>query len=364
MMGKKVKKERNPKQEQEIMKSAKQISEKKQDIKFDTRDYPINYLVSQYEKQEFYIPLEYQRNFVWNDKDRCFFIESILMGLPIPFMFFADTDDGRIEIVDGAQRTLTLVQFCQNDLELQGLDILTDSNGFVFDELDPAIQRKFLNTNIRVVFLEEGTTENVRQEIFKRINTGGLKAKPAEARRGAFEGKFKDFLEECVKSEKFNKLAPRTKNTENRYEGFELVSRFFAYFDNYTNDFEGYTGNVAKYIDNYVETQNQLVEQNNDIIESCRIRFNNMLDYAEKILGERGFRKTLTSKSTPRARFEALSIGIALALEENPELPVRDISSWIDGEEFAICTRSDAANNKNKLVGRIDFVKNKLLLGE
>ena len=63
-----------------------------------------------------------------------------------------------------------------------------------------------------------------------------------------------------------------------------------------------------------------------------------MLDYAEKILGERGFRKTLTSKSTPRARFEALSIGIALALEENPELPVRDISSWIDGEEFAICT--------------------------
>ena len=42
------------------------------------------------------------------------------MGLPIPFMFFADTDDGRIEIVDGAQRTQTLVQFCQNDLELQG----------------------------------------------------------------------------------------------------------------------------------------------------------------------------------------------------------------------------------------------------
>lgn len=363
-MSQKVERERNPKEEQEIMESAKQISEKKQDIKFDTRDYPINYLVSQYEKQEFYIPLEYQRNFVWNDKDRCFFIESILMGLPIPFMFFADTDDGRIEIVDGAQRTQTLVQFCQNDLELQGLDILTDSNGFVFEELDPAIQRKFLNTNIRVVFLEEGTTENVRQEIFKRINTRGLKAKPAEARRGAFEGKFKDFLEECVKNEKFSKLAPRTKITEDRYEGFEMVSRFFAYFDNYAKDFEGYTGNVTKYIDDYVETQNQLVEQNDDIIESCRARFNNMLDYAEKILGERGFRKRLTSKSTPRARFEALSIGIALAQEENPDLPVRDISGWIDGEGFAKCTRSDAANNKNKLVGRINFVKNKLLSGE
>ena len=227
----------------------------------------------------------------------------------------------------------------------------------------PAIQRKFLNTNIRVVFLEEGTTEKVRQEIFKRINTRGLHVKPAEARRGAFEGKFKDFLEECVKEPKFNDLAPRTKITEDRYEGFEMVSRFFAYLDNYENNYEGYTGNVTKYIDNYVEKQNQLSETNEEIITLSRAKFKNMLNYAEKVLGKRGFRKTLTSKSTPRARFEALSIGIALALKENPNLPVRDISSWIDGDEFAKCTRSDAANNKSKLVGRVDFVKNKLLLG-
>lgn len=356
--------EKRTKEEKEIINSAKQISEKKQDIKFDTRDYPINYLVKQYEKQEFYIPLEYQRNFVWSDKDRCFFIESILMGLPIPFMFFADTDDGRIEIVDGAQRTQTLVQFCQNDLELQELKILTYSNGFLFEDLDPAIQRKFLNTNIRVVFLEEGTTEKVRQEIFKRINTGGLKVKPAEARRGAFEGKFKEFLEECVKDNKFNELAPRTKITEDRYEGFELVSRFFAYSDNYDENFEGYTGNVTRYIDDYVQKQNRSAEKDEKIIASCRKKFRIMLDYAEKILGKRGFRKSMTSKSTPRARFEALSIGIALALKQNPKLPVRDISSWIDSEEFATCTKSDAANNKKNLVGRIDFVKNKLLLGE
>lgn len=361
MMEKTMEKPREEKDEQEVNDSAKQISEKKQDIKFDTRDYPINYLVSQYEKQEFYIPLEYQRNFVWGDKDKCFFIESILMGLPIPFMFFADTDDGRIEIVDGAQRTQTLVQFCQNDLELQGLQILTDSNGFIFDDLDPAIQRKFMNTNIRVVFLEEGTTEKVRQEIFKRINTRGVQAKPAEARRGAFEGKFKQFLEECVKNSLFNELAPRTKTTEDRYEGFELVSRFFAYYDNYENNYQYYSGNVTQYIDNYVEKQNMLAESDSDFIPRYRECFITMLNYAEQILGKRGFRKTQTSKSTPRARFEALSIGIALALKENPNLPYRDISDWLDGEEFAKCTKSDAANNKKKLVGRIDFVKKKLL---
>lgn len=357
-------KTRATKDEKEIMESAKQISEKKQDIKFDVRDYPINYLVSQYEKQEFYIPLEYQRRFVWSNKDRCFFIESILMGLPIPFMFFADTDDGRIEIVDGAQRTQTLVQFCQNDLELQELQILKNSNGFLFEDLDPAIQRKFLNTSVRVVFLEEGTTESVRQEIFKRINTSGSRIKPAEARRGSFEGKFKVFLEECVKDPLFNELAPRTQITEDRYEGFELVSRFFAYYDNYKNNYESYTGNVTQYIDEYVEKQNKNVAQNEEIIVECKKNFNEMLIYAEKILGKRGFRKSLTSKSTPRARFEALSIGIAVALQERPDLPIRDITNWIDSEEFAKCTKSDAANNKTKLVSRINFVKDKLLSGE
>ena len=147
------------KTDEEVDKSSKQISIKKQDVKYDTRDYVIKYLVDQFAEGEFYIPLEYQRQFIWNDHYKCYFIESILMGLPIPFMFFADTDDGRIEIVDGAQRTQTLIQFAQNDLQLNNLRVLTESNGFRFKDFDIAIQRRFLNTSIRVVFLEEGTTD-------------------------------------------------------------------------------------------------------------------------------------------------------------------------------------------------------------
>ena len=286
------------------------------------------------------------------------------MGLPIPFMFFADTDDGRIEIVDGAQRIHTLAQFSEDALKLTGLEVLTNSNGFTFANLDPAVQRRFLNTNIRVVFLEEGTTEQTRQEIFKRINTGGKQIKPAEARRGSYEGKFKEFLEECVKNKLFNRLAPRTKMTEDRFEGFELAARFFAYSESYKNNFKGYDGNVSKFIDKYVETQNIACEKNKRIIPECTKKFESMLNYASQILGERGFRKSSQSQSTPRARFEALSIGIILALEENPKLPARDVSGWIDSKEFSGCTRSDAANNKGKLIKRIDFVKNKLLQGE
>ena len=141
-------------------------------------------------------------------------------------------------------------------------------------------------------------------------------------------------------------------------------SGFFAYSDSYLNNFKNYDGNVSKFVDKYVAKQNELCEKNGKIILACKKKFEKMLDYADKILGPRGFRKTEKSQSTPRARFEALSIGIILALEENPKLPVRDVSGWIDSNEFTDCTRSDAANNKGKLRERIEFVKNKLLQGE
>lgn len=345
----------------DMKQSEQQISQKRQDIKYDTRDYVVGYLVQMFEKDNIYIPLEYQRNFIWQDKDKCYFIESLLMGLPIPFMFFADTDDGRIEIVDGAQRIQTLVSFIQNGFKLTNLKILTKSNGLFYEQLSQSVQRRLCNTNLRVVFLEEGTTEKVRQEIFHRINQSGIRLKASESRRGSLEGPFKNFLEQCAKDKRFCKMAPRTTYTEKRYEGFELVSRFFAYTDSYSDNFSNYDGRVAQYIDEYVNKMNEACSRDNKIIAKYQQRFNKMLNYAEKVLGERGFRKTETSKSTPRARFEALSIGIAIALEENPDLPIRNISTWIDSEEFLSCVKSDAANNKSRLRYRIDFVKNQLL---
>ena len=351
------------KTDEDMERSAKQISDKKQDIKYDTRDYVIEYIVKKFEESEFFIPLSYQRQFIWTEKNCCSFIESVLMGLPIPFMFFADTDDGRIEIVDGAQRINTLVKFIQGNLRLNKLEVLTESNGFTFDDLSPTIQRRFKNTSLRVVFLEEGTAEYTRQEIFKRINTGGQKAKPAETRRGSYEGKFTEFLKACTENDKFNRLAPRTEQAERRYEGFELVSRFFAYSRNFNNGFKGYTGSVLRYIDKFVSEQNKLCETDEVALSTFKEKFDRMLDYASKMLGERGFRKTLGAKSTPHARFEALSVGISLALDECCELPVRDVSGWIDEEEFLKNTKSDAANNKSRLIKRISYVRDKLLKG-
>ncbi|MDC5345564.1 DUF262 domain-containing protein, partial [Acinetobacter baumannii] len=99
-----------------------QIKSNQKDFDFDIREYTIEFLVQQFDpdpkgNSDIYIP-EYQRDDVWTDKQKSLFIESLLIGLPIPYIFVADVDeieeqdsDGRVEIIDGAQRTRTIHQF-------------------------------------------------------------------------------------------------------------------------------------------------------------------------------------------------------------------------------------------------------------
>ncbi len=109
-----------------------QIRALRKEIDYNTRDYSIDFLIQQFRNDEFYIPDEYQRQYIWNDSDKNRFIESILLGLPIPLMFFSDTEDGRCEIIDGAQRTQAMEEFMSGDLILSDLKKLTSLNGLSY----------------------------------------------------------------------------------------------------------------------------------------------------------------------------------------------------------------------------------------
>lgn len=345
-------------QQSEAVEISEQIRDKKKDVRFSTREYVAEYLINKFNADEFYIPLDYQRNFVWTDDDCSYFIESVLIGLPIPYMFFADAEDGRTEIVDGAQRMNALASFARDDLALRNLDILTTVNGKTYSELPKEVQRRFDNASFRVVYLEEETSFDVRQEIFRRINSSGKQLKSQEIRRGSMGGDFTKLVSELSKNSLFMKLAPLSETARNHFDDMELVTRFFAYADGYP-DFEGYKDRVASYLDQYTERMNNELAESPDKRDELVSRFNKMLKYVEKCLGNRGFKKTPTGKSTPHARFEAIAVGVAVALSEDKDLSPKDMS-WVDGEEFQILVRSDSANVKAKLKARIDFVANKL----
>ena len=332
-------------------KAEEQIKNLRKEIDYTTRDYSIDFLVQKFREDEFYIPDEYQRQFIWDDDKKSLFIESVLLGLPIPLMFFSDTEDGRCEIIDGAQRTQSLEAFMSNDLELTNLKKLDSLLGFKYDDIPEYFKKKFDKTNIRVVVLSDETTLDIRQEIFTRINTSGVKANPIEVRRGQFmQTDFMRFIKECSEDDVFLKLCPLSETLKKRYEGQELVLRFFAYLNNYKN----FEHRVDQFIDDYVDSNKDTFNRDEFLKE-----FKGMLDFVDKNFPY-GFAKSKNAKSTPRVRFEAIAVGVALAIRENEKLIVNNVD-WIGSDEFRIHTTSHASNSPSRVTGRIEYVRNMLL---
>lgn len=328
-----------------------QIKETQKQIDYDTKDFTIELLVDKFKKKDFFIP-SYQRNFVWQPKNKTLFLESIFLGLPIPFMFFADCDNGKQEIIDGAQRMQTLVEFYSNKLQLSGLKKLTKLNGFYFKDLSDAQQRKFLNKTLRIIVLEEDTPTVARQDLFYRINTTGMKANDSEVRRGSYPGPLTDFIEKCSKDEVFVSLCPMSEDRVKRHERFEFVLRFFAYLNSYENF--GHT--VNEFLDEYLI--NNLIDFNENAFYDD---FQRMVSFVKENF-PCGFAKTEKAKATPRVRFEAISVGVALALREKPNLKIRNVD-WLDSDIFKEYTTSDASNNEGKLKLRVEYVRDQLLKG-
>lgn len=334
---------------EKIVNAENQLKVLQKQVEYDTKDFTLELLLSKFDRGDFFIP-NYQRQFIWKTKNKTLFIESVLLGLPIPFMFFAGCEDGRLEIIDGAQRMQTLREFVSGNLRLAKLPKLELLDGFTFSDLSTATQRKFLNRTFRVVVLDEKTTPDIRQDLFNRINTSGVKASDSEVRRGSYPGKLTNFIETCCKNDLFITLCPISKNKSVRQERFELVLRFFAYLYNYQN----FGHEVNSFLDSFLA-------QNLEIFDEAQYQadFENMLKFVKENF-QFGFAKSQNATTTPRVRFEAISVGVALALKECPKLNIDNID-WIDSDEFKYHTTSDASNNEGKLVARVEYVRDKLL---
>lgn len=334
---------------EQIEVAERQLKELQRQVEYDTKDYTLELLLDKFEKDEFFIP-NYQRQFVWKENNRSLFIESVLLGLPIPFMFFADCEDGRLEVIDGAQRIQAIREFVKNKMKLGKLTKLTELDGFGFEDLSTATRRKLLNRTFRVVVLDEKTTTDIRQDLFNRINTSGVRASDSEVRRGSYPGKLTTYIEKCCQNKLFISLCPISKSKAARQERFELILRFFAYL----NEYKHFEHDVKLFLDNFLANNLELFDE-----QQYEKDFESMLNFVKEKFPF-GFAKSQNATTTPRVRFEAISVGVALALRDYPNLDVDNVD-WLDSSKFKELTTSDASNNEGKLAARIEYVKNKLI---
>jgi len=346
-----------------------QIVEKQRDVDYDTKEYPVETIVQKYclgldkDENELFVP-DYQREFAWDTARQSKFIESVLIGLPIPYVFVADVADkpensGRLEIVDGSQRIRTLAAFMQDKLVLEGLLKLNKLNGFRYSDLPLSRQRRFNRRTIRMIELTEKADEEVRRDIFERINTGSEELNDMEKRRGIQQGAMLDLLEECAKHPLFLELAPLSKADEKRREREEFVLRFFAYL----NDYKNFTHNVNGFLNGYLQERNKHFADGANQAErdTMRVEFAGMLEFVKKYFPN-GFKKGKKHTTTPRIRFESISVGVALALRENSMVEPKSME-WVDSNEFRNLTTSDASNSRPKLIKRTEYVRDMLLHG-
>lgn len=318
---------------------------------YDTKEYPVEVIISKYRKDQIFVP-HYQRNYVWQKEEKSRFIESVFLGVPImPFLVSVSGDEAELEIIDGSQRIRTLEEYCGDGFKLSGLKKLTELNGTVFSELTESRKNKFLLRDFRFHVVTDKADLEIRSDIFNRVNTSANKLKPSEIRKGAYQGEFYNFVIDCSKSELFRKVCPIPESKAKRGEYEELALRFFAY----ANSYQSFKHDVAPFLDEFLRMKNKgfdKVEMRND--------FDTVMAFVEKHFEPPYFARKGRDNATPRVRFEALSVGIFLALRQNPDLQPSDLS-WLESKEFKELTTSDASNNQGRLQARIEFVRDCLL---
>lgn len=319
---------------------------------YDTKEYPVEVIIEKYKRDQIFVP-HYQRDYVWKREEKSRFIESVFLGVPImPFLVSVSGSDAELEIIDGSQRIRTLVEYCEDGFKLSGLKKLTELNGTVFSELSESRKQKFRYRDFRLHVVTDKADLDIRADIFNRVNSAN-KLKPSETRKGAYQGAFFKFIVECSQLEIFRKVCPIPENKAKRGEYEEMALRFFAYAESYQN----FKHDVAPFLDEYLKTKNKGFDR--DVMAAD---FERVMLFAEQYLPYPYFARKGRDKATPRVRFEALSVGIYLALKQNPDIePTPEELHWIDSDEFKKLTTSDASNNQGRLTGRIEFVRDCLL---
>ena len=338
-------------------------------VKFAIAEYPVSLYVSRFDDEvngRYFVP-SYQRNLAWNPEQQSQFIESLLIGLPIPFMFFYQTQGGRMEIVDGSQRMRAMRAFLKENLRLKELVLVPELNGFCYSDLPGERRNKLEDVTIRTILLDTETDAATRAEMFARINRSGTTANEAEIRRGSLPGPVTDLVKELAESRQFIEMTPLSKKAVGQREREELVTRFFAYTD--TNDtaggrFPGYRDRPKRFLFDYLKSANERAEANKGVADEMRAEFERMLSFV-KASFPHGFQKPSGGQTIPRVRFEAIAVGSALALRKNPNLVVdpQVVGRRMNEANFDRIVVSDGANVRSKLEGRIDLVQSILAGG-
>lgn len=279
-------------------------------------DYPVETLVTRMERELFYIP-HFQRKFVWSQNQSSRFIESLLLGLPVPGIFlFKEADTGKHLVIDGQQRLKTITMFYKgifggHEFKLTGLE--SDWKDLTYEKLEESDRARLDDAVVHATVFKQDLPEgemNSVYEVFERINTGGVKLSPQEIRSCICHGNFNEFIHELNNNEDWRQIyGPKSK----RLKDVEVILRFFAFFEKG----DEYQSPMKHFLNNYMKSRRH---DDDEKLELLKTVFEKTFRFVRENFGERPFRP---DRSLNTAVFDSASSALALKLQQD---------SSIDGE--------------------------------
>jgi hypothetical protein len=259
---------------------------------------------------------------IWTDEAQSRLVESMLIRIPIPALYVDATDDERWLIVDGLQRLTALHRFVTTgQLRLTGLEFLTTLDGKGFAELEPRYQRRIKETQLILYKIEEGTPANVKFNIFKRINTGGLPLSSQEIRHALNQGPVISVLNHLAESKAFLDATARG-ISDKRMGAQECVLRFLAFtLIPYT---EYKAGDLDGFLNAAMEKLNDLAD---DSLQAMQHQFVRTMMVSRAIFGNDAFRKRYDPSAARlpvnKALFETWSVNLGARSTAEQEILVK-----------------------------------------
>lgn len=286
-------------------------------------DYTVDTLLRRMELEAFYVP-KFQRSFVWSQRHASRFIESLLLGLPVPGIFlYKEASTGRHLVVDGQQRLISLKSFYEGtfgDRKFRLVGVKEDWANKSYKELDLIDQRRIDDSIIHATIFQQDEPKDSLKSlyfVFERINSGGIRLSPQEIRNCINDGPLLDAIRQLNSNDKWRSVFGRSHAS--RLKDQEMILRFFAMLF----DGENYKAPMRDFLNAFC---GERVLSSADIAQISSL-FVSSISVCSEALGDSAFRP---SRALNAAVYEAVMVGVATRISETAPLHPNDLKVAYD----------------------------------
>lgn len=261
-------------------------------------DHSVQYLYDLMKKGKIVLEVPFQRKQIWKADKASSLIESIIMNVPIPPLYFAEEENGNWLVLDGLQRLSSILNFYDNEFALSKLEVLKEINKLKYKDLPPKAKSLLDDGMLRVNVIKNDSHKDIKYDIFMRLNRGAVTLNYQELRNCLYRGNLNDAAKElCNENKDFLRILNLSK-PHPRYLDVEFIIRYFAITDNIKKDSEGnvyldgYRGKLVQYLNDYMDNHKNCSTAEK---EQYKKRFNETIEKVITVFGtDKAFRDIST----------------------------------------------------------------------